>query len=66
MSTKEYKYAVYIGRFQPPHPEHINAMLQALEAADELILVLGSTDTASCEKNPWSGEKRQQMIEAAP
>lgn len=65
MSEREYKYAVFIGRFQPIHNEHLRVIQQALATADELIVVIGSVDCAPSIKNPWSYEERVAMIKAA-
>jgi len=60
--TREYEYAVYLGRFQPPHKSHINAMKQALEVADNLIVLIGSADASPSLKNPFSVQDRENMI----
>lgn len=59
---KEYKHAIYIGRFQPFHNGHLQAIKSALEIAEEVILVIGS-NKASCNiKNPLTYEERVAMI----
>lgn len=62
---REYRFAVYIGRFQPPHRAHVAAMKQALELADQLVVVLGSADAAPSTTNPWTCEQRAAMIRSA-
>lgn len=59
---KKYDYAVYIGRFQPPHKEHINQIRHGLSLADKVIIVLGSHRAAPDIKNPWSAQERQEMV----
>lgn len=60
--SKEYTHAVFIGRFQPLHKQHFAVIEHALEVADNLIIVIGSIDTAPSVKNPWSYEERHEMI----
>lgn len=62
---REYKNAVYIGRFQPFHNGHLEVVKQGLKIADDLIIVVGSANAAPNIKNPWSFEERRTMIEAA-
>lgn len=59
---KEYKHAIFIGRFQPFHNGHLAAIHKALEIAEEVILVIGS-NKASCDiKNPLTYEERVDLI----
>lgn len=62
MSKKDNDFAVFVGRFQPPHKRHIEAMQQGLNIAEKLIIVLGSAKAARNIKNPFSTEEREQMI----
>lgn len=62
---REYKHAVFIGRFQPFHNGHMEVVRNGLEIADNLIIVVGSANAAPNIKNPWSFEERKTMIEAA-
>ena len=59
---KDYAYAVYIGRFQPFHNEHLEVVRKGLEIADEVIIVIGSCNAAPNIRNPWSFEDRRKMI----
>lgn len=61
----KYDYAVYIGRFQPPHKGHIESMCRALEIADNLIVVIGSANASRDLRNPFSDYDRQTMITEA-
>lgn len=61
---KEYKYAVVIGRFQPPHRGHHKLISNALLKAEHLILVIGSANTSRSIKNPWTYKERVEMIKA--
>jgi bifunctional NMN adenylyltransferase/nudix hydrolase len=56
--------AVLIGRFQPPHRAHLALMSQALAAADELVIVLGSARSARTSRNPLRGAERTELISA--
>jgi bifunctional NMN adenylyltransferase/nudix hydrolase len=56
--------AVYIGRFQPYHMGHHATVRQALEAAKELVILIGSSNSARTAKNPFTWEERRDMIKA--
>lgn len=60
--TKQFQRAVYIGRFQPPHREHIATMQEGLELADRLTVVIGSARRPRTPRNPWTAEEREEMI----
>lgn len=54
--------AVVIGRFQPFHNGHLHLLTQAACRAEQVVVVLGSAQSASTAKNPFNAEQRQQMI----
>ena len=54
--------AVLIGRFQPPHRAHLALMQQALDTADELVIVLGSAHSARTIRNPLLSAERGALI----
>lgn len=60
--TKEYRFGIYIGRFQPFHLGHLQTLKLALDQADQVILILGSHRAASDIRNPWSSQERIEMI----
>lgn len=62
--TKPFQRAVYIGRFQPPHREHIATMQEGLEMADRLTVVIGSAHRPRTPRNPWTCSEREMMIRA--
>lgn len=62
MSEKEYKVAVFVGRFQPFHNEHLTVLNKALEIADKVLIVIGSYRVAPNTKNPFTYEERVEMI----
>ena len=61
--TKQFRKAVYIGRFQPPHIEHIATIQDGLEIADQVIVVIGSAHVPRSPRNPWTAKERQEMIQ---
>jgi bifunctional NMN adenylyltransferase/nudix hydrolase len=63
--SKEYKYAVFIGRFQPFHKAHLEVAKFGLEIADNLIFVIGSANAARTIKNPFTEAERESMIQSA-
>ncbi len=64
MKTNKQKFdiSVVIGRFSPAHFAHIGLFNQALELADNLIIILGSYNSPRSIKNPWSADERAKMI----
>lgn len=65
MTDRQFKHAVYIGRFSPVHRGHLSVIQKALEVADRVIIVIGSHAKPRTPKNPWTSEERQKMIEAS-
>lgn len=61
----EYKYCVFVGRFQPFHSAHYSIIKHGLTLAERLILVVGSTNSSRTVKNPWTFQERVLMIESA-
>lgn len=61
----EYDYLVFIGRFQPFHNGHKNIIDVALEKADNVIVLIGSSNVARSYRNPFSFDERKEMIELA-
>lgn len=57
-----HKYGVLIGRFEPYHNGHKKLVDFALQHCEELIVILGSCNTACSIKNPWNAQERQEMI----
>lgn len=60
---KEYKLAVFIGRFQPFHKAHQEVVKHGLSIADEVLILVGSSNCAPDTKNPWTFEQRVKMIQ---
>ncbi len=51
-----------IGRFQPFHLGHLDALRFALSKVDKLWIGLGSSDKPLQKNNPFSSEERKEMI----
>jgi len=51
-----------IGRFQPFHLGHLDAIQFALSKVDKLWVGLGSSNLPSQKDNPFSAEQRKEMI----
>ena len=51
-----------IGRFQPFHLGHLEALQFALSKVDRLFVGLGSSNKPAQKNNPFSAEERKEMI----
>jgi len=51
-----------IGRFQPFHLGHLEALRFALSKVDKLWIGLGSSNKPSEKNNPFSAQQRKEMI----
>lgn len=58
------EYCVFIGRFSPFQKAHKVLLDKALTIANQIIIVIGSANTARTIKNPWSVKERSEMISA--
>jgi len=56
------KTALFVGRFQPLHIGHVKLIKWILEKYDKVIIVIGSSQESSTEKNPFTTEERREMI----
>lgn len=63
VETSSYNLAVFIGRFQPFHPGHLHVLQSALENADTLVILVGSSNEPRTYHNPFTFEERKRMIE---
>lgn len=54
--------AVFIGRFQPFHLGHLDAVKQILQENSELIIVVGSAQYSYTLDNPFTAGERIEMI----
>ena len=51
-----------IGRFQPFHLGHLDALEFALSKVEKLWIGIGSSDKPNQKQNPFSADERKQMI----
>lgn len=58
-------FCVYVGRFQPFHNGHLQTLKVALNAAKQVIILLGSSNRAPNIRNPFSPMQRSEMIRLA-
>ena len=56
--------AGFLGRFQPFHLGHHNAVKQLNENYSEPVIIVGSSGKSRTEDNPLSFEERKKLIEA--
>ncbi|MGD0978217.1 MAG: nicotinamide-nucleotide adenylyltransferase [Candidatus Bathyarchaeia archaeon] len=59
------KRGLYVGRFQPFHMGHLNAVKEVLEDADELVIVVGSAQYSHTMANPFTAGERLVMVRLA-
>ncbi len=57
--------ALFIGRFQPFHLGHLDAIKQAFKKTDMLFIGIGSAAENFQPKNPFTAGERIQMIKTA-
>lgn len=56
--------ALFIGRFQPPHLGHEDALKQILGQEEKVIIVIGSSQKSRTKDNPFTGGEREEMLGA--
>ena len=54
-----------IGRFQPFHLGHLDAVKFALSIVDELSIGIGSSNRFNEKRNPFTADERKEMIESS-
>lgn len=54
-----------IGRFQPFHLGHLDAVKFALSSVDELLIGIGSSNKFNEKRNPFTADERKEMIESS-
>jgi len=57
--------ALFIGRFQPIHMGHVEAIKHILSENDELIIVVGSAQYSHTFDNPFTAGERIEMVRMA-
>lgn len=61
----KHKLAVVIGRMQFLHAGHIHLFREAAAKAEQLLVLVGSSDKAPSPSNPFSYEQRHEVIRKA-
>jgi nicotinamide-nucleotide adenylyltransferase len=56
---------LYVGRFQPFHSGHLEAIEDVLKEVDELVIVIGSAQYSHNIDNPFTAGERLVMISRA-
>ena len=56
---------LYVGRFQPFHLGHLDAINYVLKKIDELVIVIGSAQYSHNSKNPFTAGERLVMVRRA-
>ena len=51
-----------IGRFQPFHLVHLDAVLFRLSRVENLFICIGSSNKSNERKNPFSAKERRGMV----
>lgn len=59
------KRGLYVGRFQPFHMGHLNAIKDILKEVEELVIVIGSAQYSHNINNPFTAGERMVMIRRA-
>lgn len=62
---KPYSIAVFIGRFSPVHNGHIQCIREAMDLADTVLILLGSSNRPRTPKNIFSDNERIHFIQGA-
>ncbi|KKU78386.1 MAG: Nicotinamide-nucleotide adenylyltransferase [Candidatus Peregrinibacteria bacterium GW2011_GWA2_47_7] len=57
--------ALFIGRFQPFHKGHLDALSQIVARENKIIIGIGSAQYSLLPENPFTVEDRTRMIAAA-
>jgi nicotinamide-nucleotide adenylyltransferase len=60
-----YNRGLYVGRFQPFHRGHLEAIKEALKEVEELVIVIGSAQYSHNNHNPFTAGERIVMIRKA-
>ncbi|MBS7609489.1 nicotinamide-nucleotide adenylyltransferase [Candidatus Bathyarchaeota archaeon] len=60
-----FKRGLYVGRFQPFHKGHLEAIRWILSQVEELIIVIGSAQYSHDLENPFKAGERFTMIRRA-
>lgn len=64
-SSSNFDYLVFIGRFQPYHLGHHKVVTSALEQAERVVILIGSSYQPRSIRNPWTFPEREQFIRSS-
>jgi nicotinamide-nucleotide adenylyltransferase len=64
-SEQELATGLYVGRFQPFHLGHLQAIVFILTKVDELIILVGSAQHSHTHENPFTAGERITMVRLA-
>jgi len=59
------KRGLFVGRFQPPHVGHCEAIKALLKEVDELVIVIGSSQFSHELNHPFTAGERMVMVRKA-
>ncbi len=59
------KRGLYVGRFQPFHLGHLDAIRQVLRHVDELVIAIGSAQYSHTLRDPFTAGERLVMVRMA-
>jgi bifunctional NMN adenylyltransferase/nudix hydrolase len=62
VSDKQFSYLVFVGRFEPFHIGHKEVIDRALQLAEKVVILVGSSNQPRTIKNPFTFDERKQMI----
>ncbi|MBO4411520.1 MAG: adenylyltransferase/cytidyltransferase family protein, partial [Lachnospiraceae bacterium] len=62
MSEKPFRFALLVGRFQMLHLGHADMIRKALECADQVGILIGSSQESGTRTNPFSYELRAEIL----
>jgi len=65
MENLKFSRALYVGRFQPFHLGHLEAVKYILSNSREIIIVIGSAQESHTLENPFTAGERVYMIKIA-
>ncbi|MFZ1234897.1 MAG: bifunctional nicotinamide-nucleotide adenylyltransferase/Nudix hydroxylase [Thiofilum sp.] len=65
VNSKSFDFLVFIGRFQPFHLGHWQIIDAALKQAQQVIVLVGSSQQPRSIRNPWSFTEREHFIRSA-
>lgn len=58
----KYDFLIVIGRIQPLHIGHVKTIKSALDKAEQVILLVGSSNISQSIKNPWTYDQRHDKM----